>query len=162
MKELKSLSKTRWSCQWREAEAVFETIEAIICTAEFFVEDISDEGRKAAEAIINFVDTDFVVCLSLFSNLLYKTSMVRDFLQRADIDLARSVEMVQVLKREVQSPELFENVWSRAFALISRLNIPAPIQRRRERCREDADERAWTKQDYKERLFDPLVAKLSD
>ena len=39
IKELKSLSKTRWSCQWRAADAVMETLEAIICTAEFFVDD---------------------------------------------------------------------------------------------------------------------------
>ena len=39
IKELKSLSMTRWSCQWRAADAVMETLEAIICTAEFFVDD---------------------------------------------------------------------------------------------------------------------------
>ena len=77
------------------------------------------------------------MCLSLFANLLYKTAMASDFLQKADIDIARTVVMVQVLKAEVESPELFENVRSRAFALISRLNISTPIQRPRCRCRED-------------------------
>ena len=69
--------------------------------------------------------------------------------------------MVQVLKADVQSTDLFEIVWTRGSILTSSLNIPAPIERRRRRCREVAENnRVWTKHNYKDMLLDPLVEKL--
>ena len=75
--ELKSISKTRWCCQAEACDAVVATLGAIIQTIEHFAEDsVNAERRTAAQAIDNFLDTDFVVCFSIFQRLLTKAAIV--------------------------------------------------------------------------------------
>ena len=75
MKELKSLSKTRWCSKAEACDAVIATLGSIIDCVEFFAKDNNPDRRAAAEIIVGFVDTDFIVNLVLFQDILRMSSM---------------------------------------------------------------------------------------
>ena len=60
MKELTSLSKTRWCSKEGACDAIIATLGSIIDCVEFVAEDNNPDRRAAAEVIVGFVDTDFI------------------------------------------------------------------------------------------------------
>ena len=72
MKELKSLSKMRWCSQTEACDAVAAILGNVIKTVEHFVDYDYRERRATAQFIVGFIDTDFIVCLVLFQNILRK------------------------------------------------------------------------------------------
>ena len=64
MKELKSLSKTRWCSQAEACDAV-ATQGSVIKSVEHFADDDCSERRATAQIIVGFIGTDFIVCLVL-------------------------------------------------------------------------------------------------
>ena len=88
MKELKSLSKTLWCSQAEACDAVIATLGSIIDCVEFFAEDNNPDRRAAAEVIGGFVDTDFIVNLVLFQDLLRVSSIAANYLQSKEMDTA--------------------------------------------------------------------------
>ena len=77
MKELKSLSKTRWWCQAEACDAVVTTLGNIITTVEKFADDDYRDRQAAVQTIEGFVDT--VVCLVLFMNVLRKCRLTVEY-----------------------------------------------------------------------------------
>ena len=159
MKELKSLSKTRWCSQAEACDAVIATLGSIIDCVEFFAEDNNPDRRAAAEVIVGFVDTDFIVNLVLFQDILRKSSMTANYLQSKEMDTAKAVELISALKANLMREDLFEEVWIRVVQLITKHDIAPPIERRRRSCREDSNQRIWTKDDYKIKLFDTVIGE---
>ena len=80
-----------------------------------------------------------------------------NYLQAKEIDVARAVNLISALKDYLQRDGFFNDIWGIVKPLIERFGIQPPIERRRRRCREDANEKAWTKVDYKEKLFDIVI-----
>ena len=98
MKELKSLSKTRWYSQAEVCDAVIATLSSIIDCAGFFAEDNNHDRRAAAVVILGFIDTNFIVNLDLFQDILRKSSMTANYLQSKEMDTAKAVELIAALK----------------------------------------------------------------
>ena len=93
------LSKNHWCCQAEAWDAVVAILGAIKQSIEHFAEDSGNVDRRtAAQHIIGFMDTDFVVCLCIFQRLLTKHAIVSNYLQSKDLDIARGVELVKALK----------------------------------------------------------------
>ena len=161
--ELKSISKTRWCCHAEACDAVVATLGAIIQTIEHFAEDsVNAERRTAAQAIDNFLDTDFVVCLSIFQRLLTKAAIVSNYLQSKDLDISRAVELVKALKVDLLRDGFFEDIWGESTKLTKKFNIAPPLERRHHRCREDANQTVWTREDYEKRLFKKVIGVFVD
>ena len=115
--------------------------------------------RTAAEVTVGFVDTDFIVNLVLFHDILRKSSVTENYLQSKEMDTAKAVELITALKANLQREYLFEEVWIRVVQLIKKHDIASPIEHRRRRCREDSNQRIWTKDDYKVELFDTVIGE---
>ena len=99
------------------------------------------------------MDTDFVVCLVTSHQgrqQKRKASLVANYLQSKEIDVARAVNLISALKDDLQRDGLFNDIWDTCQPLIERFGIQPPVERRRRRCREDTKEKAWTMVDYKE------------
>ena len=120
------------------------------------------ERRASAQVIVGFIDTDFIVCLVLFQNILRKCSIAADYLQCVDMDTSKAVELINAVRESLAAPELFDNVWQNAKMLTDTHEIAAPLEIRRRRCRQDSNQHEWTKIDYKERLFDKAVKAFVD
>ena len=112
--------------------------------------------RKDA-ALVRIMDTDFVVCVVIFQHILRKASIAANYLQDKEIDVARAVNLISSLKDDLQRKEFFNDIWGIVKRLIERFGIQPPVERRRRRCRKDANEIAWTMVDYKEKLFDVVI-----
>ena len=67
------------------------------------------------------------------------------------------MNLISSLKDDLQKKEFFNDIWGIVKRLIERFRIQPPVERRRRRCREDANEIAWTTVDYKEKLFDVVI-----
>ena len=132
LKELKSLSKTRWCCQAEACDAVVATLGSIIATVEHFADDDYRDRQAAAQTIVGVIDTDFVVCLVLFQNVLRKCSVAANYLQSTEMDTSTAVELVTALKDALSTPELFDDIWTTATALTQVHDIAAPLQIRRQ------------------------------
>ena len=94
--ELKSISKTRWCCQAEACDAVVTTLGSVIKSVEHFADDDNYERRATAQVIVGFIDTDFIVCLVLFQNILRKCSIASNYLQSVDMD--RAVDLINALR----------------------------------------------------------------
>ena len=138
------------------------TLGNVIKSVEHFADDDYNEKRATAQIIVGFIDTDFIVCLVLFQNILRKCSIAANYLQSTDIDTSKAVELIDALRESLNSPELFEDIWQNATTLTNAHEIASPLEIRRRRCRKDPNLHMWTKRDYKEKLFDKAVKVFVD
>ena len=162
MKELKSLSKTRWCSQAEACDAVVATLGSVIKTVEYFADDDYRERRATAQFIVGFIDTDFIFCLVLFQNILRKCNIAANYLQSTDIDTSKAVELIDALRKSLGSLQLFDEIWQNATTLTNAHEIAAPLEIRRHRCRKDSNQHTWTRRDYKEELFNKVVKVFVD
>ena len=68
-----------------------------------------------------------------------------------------AVELVKSLKTDLLRDALFDEVWEQTSALSTKFDIAEPLERRRRRCRGNANQRVWVKADYRTRLFDRII-----
>ena len=115
--------------------AVVATLGSIIATVEHFADDDYRDRQAAAQTIVGFIDTDFVVCLVLFQNVLRKSSVAANYLQSTEMDTSTAVELVTALKDALSTPELFDEIWTTATALTQAHDIASPPQIRHRQCR---------------------------
>ena len=155
--ELKSISKTRWCCQAEACDAVLATLGAILKSIEHFEEGDSVDRTISAQALDRIFDSEFIICLVLFQIILRKSSIVANYLQSKDMDVSRSVELIKALKHDLLKTTLFDEVWNQAQEVIARFEIELPLEHCLRMCRQDADERVWTKLEYKNKFFDLII-----
>ena len=129
---------------------------------EHFADDDNYERRATAQVIVGFIDTDFIVCLVLFQNILRKCSIAANYLQSVDMDASRAVDLIIALRESLAAPELFDKVWQNAKTMTDTHEIAAPLEIRRRRCGQDSNQHTWSKIDYKDRLFDKVVKVFVD
>ena len=145
-------------CQAEACDAVVATLGSVIKSVEYFADNDYRERRATAQIIVGFIDTDFIICLVLFQNILRKCSIAANYLQNTNIDTSKAVELIDALRES----ELFEDIWQNATTLTNAHEIPVPPEIRRRRCRKDPNLHMWTKKDYKEKLFDKVVKVFVD
>ena len=86
------------------------------------------------------------MCLVIFRNILLKSDNAANYIQSED---SRAVDGIKALKSDLTRETLFNEVWIAARNLIDGHNIPAPVERRRRSCKDDAHRTVWTESDYK-------------
>ena len=90
------------------------------------------------------MDTDFVLCLSIFQRLLTDATIVSNYLQSKDLDIARAVELVKALIVYLTRDGILYDVWEQATELTAKIDIAPPLELRRRGCRKDANQTVWT------------------
>ena len=77
--KLKNLSKTRWSARAESVEAVWRSLEAIICALDDVKESDDKEAKLRASAFLNdIVNIDFVCGLIFLKNIMPQTKTLSD------------------------------------------------------------------------------------
>ena len=118
-------------CQAEACEVVVATLGSVIKFVEHFADDDNYERRATAQVIVGFIDTDFIVCLVLFQNILRKCSIAANYLQSVDMDASRAVDLIIALRESLAAPELFDKVWQNAKTMMDTHEIAAPLEIRR-------------------------------
>ena len=81
--KLKNLSKTRWSARAESVEAVWRSLEAIICALDDVKASDDKEAKFRASALLNGnVNIDFVCGLMFLKNIMPQTKTLSDYLQK--------------------------------------------------------------------------------
>ena len=117
-RELKALSKTRWCCQAEACSAVAITLGPIIAAVEHFAQDRSADRRVAAQSIVSFIDTDFVICLQLFRKVLTLSLYSANYLQDKHLDIGIAIDHIDTLRMSLSKTDLFDEIWETAKALV--------------------------------------------
>ena len=86
---LKSLSDTRWSCQWEAVKAVTEQMSKIVQALRIFANGKNKRTYTDSRDLINAIcDFDFVFGLTLLKVILLNTNSLSKYLQPHHEDAA--------------------------------------------------------------------------
>ena len=161
VRELKAISKTRWCCQGEACQAVIENFRAVIDTIDHFCDETTSGNRRGeATLLLHRLDSDFIFCLVLFKRILRQSNIVSNYLQDDKIDLSKASNIISSLSDSLTSETLFDEIYEEAVGLTTEHDIPAPIERRRRKCRSDAGDiptSVWEREDFKNKLFVPVI-----
>ena len=90
--KLKNLSKTRWLARAESVEAVWRSLEAIICALDDVKESDDKEAKLRTSAFLNdIVNIDFVCGLMFLKNIMPQTKTLSDYLQRKSVNVASAL-----------------------------------------------------------------------
>ena len=103
-KSVKKLSDTQWACRSDATPAVSENFSAILKALDE-IEQSSHNGRVTAEASglrYQMLKFEFLLCLILLKDLLFKCRCISDYFQREDIDIVFYKPQTQQLTQSKQ------------------------------------------------------------
>jgi len=94
--KLRSLSETRWSARPESIEAVWRSLDIKVEVLHLSEENGDPETTRKTALLINLVVSIDVICgIMLLKNIIYKTKLLSDFLQRESIDMAAEMVAMQ-------------------------------------------------------------------
>lgn len=96
--QLRNLSKTRWTARPESVEAVWRSLEAILCALDSIKDSRScdkESKTKALALINNIVNIDFICGIMFLKNVMYKTKLLADFLQGETVDIAGAIIAIE-------------------------------------------------------------------
>ena len=85
--------------------------------------------------------------------------MTVNYLQSKEMGTAKAVELIAALKGRIKERILVRRSMDSFVQLIKMQDIVPPIELHRRRCREDSNQRIWTKDDYKVKLSDTVIGE---
>lgn len=125
---IKRLSDTRWACRSDAVRAVSANFSAILKALDE-IEQSSHNCRVTAEAVglrYQMLKFEFVLCLTVFKDVLFKCRCISDYLQREDIDIVSALQVadttIKTLK-EMRNERAFRNFYSEASELAEDIGI---------------------------------------
>jgi hypothetical protein len=126
---LKSLSATRWSCDWEAVKSVTEQLNDI-CKALLVLSDSQDSDTYSAShglltAMCNF---DFVLGLIVLKVILSNIAALSRFLQGKTMDVItarRNAELTIATLLQIRTEKSFDALWSTAEKLSDQLRVTA-------------------------------------
>ena len=128
IKSLKKLSDTRWACRSDAIQAVYENFTAIKKALEE-IEEQSSDGRVAADAgglVFSIMKFEFCICLVVLKDILFKCRTVSDYLQREDIDIVSTLQVVDTTVKtikEMQNEAKFKLFYDEATEFADNVGI---------------------------------------
>jgi hypothetical protein len=93
--ELKSLSETRWACQYTALLAIKKTLPAIHATLQALISQQGARLRTKAKSIMALLDGQFVLQLTLFEDVFRSTKFLSDTLQSPNLDYSSALDLVE-------------------------------------------------------------------
>ena len=91
--ELKSLSDTRWACQYAALVAIRKSLPAIRATLLDIMSQPNARRKTEARAVNGLVDEQFVLRLTLFEELFRVTKFMSDQLQSPTLELSSTIDL---------------------------------------------------------------------
>jgi len=95
MKELNSLSSTRWSCRYKNCEAKISNFGAISSALEEEISENADKDAIEAKGVYASLMTgEFVVCLFVLKDILQKVYILSRYFQKIGATLGRAATFI--------------------------------------------------------------------
>lgn len=128
VRELGSLSDTRWACRYRNIAVIIERFDVIV-TVLLTVQQLGDADiRVQGSGILKQVkNCQFVANLVIFNNILSKSNGVSEALQSSTINIAESDKLITGLMsaisdlREKSTP--WSNIWQEILTMCTSNNV---------------------------------------
>ena len=125
---VKKLSDTRWACRSDAVRAVSENFPAILKALDE-IEQSAHDGRVSAEAgglRYQMLKFEFLLCLTVLKDLLFKCRCISDYLQREDIDIVSALQVadttIKTLK-EMRKETAFKMFYDEASKMAADMGI---------------------------------------
>lgn len=125
--ELKKLSWTRWSCQYRMCITIITRLEAILYLLDSIQENDSNRDRAhEAKSIVCQIDRDFLQMLFIITEILKHCKIASDFLQNPRNSLADAADIINSVKdslTNMRSETEFNRLCHEAKELADKYNL---------------------------------------
>lgn len=124
--ELKSISDTRWTCQFASCLAIKKTFPAILVTL-FQCKNENHDRAITARSLLNEINMSFIFHLHLFYEVLKKTKVVSDYLQNKEFDITNASNLITSCSDHFSemrnSCEEFKTIWTESVTVAENNNI---------------------------------------
>lgn len=138
LKNLKSISTTRWACRFEAVAAVKNNYLAIISAIQNICDTtkIPDVRSKSRGLLMQLQTFEFIFALNMLHPLLLLIVKVNSCLQAEDLDLLNSLNMIKSLKLSISQlrsdDNLFKNFYNDTVECCTEtgVNIPQVKERK--------------------------------
>ncbi|XP_033120855.1 uncharacterized protein LOC117119979 [Anneissia japonica] len=126
--EISRVSDTRWSCQAKQFNALWNRME-IVCEVLNEVIDNDSNSSRVTEATgyLLQIDRRFLRYLSVLRHVLTKAKFASDMLQNPSNDLTHAVDLIGTLKEEIidcRTRKSCQEFWEAAETIADKLCLP--------------------------------------
>ena len=97
--QLRNLSKTRWTAKAESIKAVWTSLEAIVKALEeaFAVPKLHSKVKAMISGLLkNMKSFDFIVSLMFMKNIMFKTKILSESLQREELNIMDALQLTKV------------------------------------------------------------------
>lgn len=128
--ELQRLSDTRWACRFFACRTIINRLPALIKVLDDIIDETNADRAIDARGLKAQLDFRFLAMLSSFYTILIESKSASDVLQSPILDLAKAVDVVEVVKDRMQALRNeqvgFDNIWQQTTDLANHSNIHVP------------------------------------
>ena len=150
IREIPSLSDTRWVCRLDACESIAVCLPAIIDTLEALMDEAGERGA-AARAINAQLDTSFVVHLCCFKYLLKLFGQAQEELQGRSETLDKALGAIEEICSWLkESDNMWDSVYNEAKNISKDADLPEP------RMKLVSVGAVASSGDYKEKVYGPM------
>ncbi|CAL1672073.1 unnamed protein product [Lasius platythorax] len=123
--ELKSISDTRWTCQFASCSEIKKTFPVILITL-FQCKNENHDRAVTARCLLNEINMSFIFHLHFFYEVLKETKVVSD-LQNKEFDVANASNLIESCSDHFSemrnSCEEFKRIWTESVTIAKNNNI---------------------------------------
>ncbi|CAL1671979.1 unnamed protein product [Lasius platythorax] len=124
--ELKSISDTRWTCQFASCSTIKKTFPAILVTL-FQCKNENHDRAVTARGLLIEINMSFIFHLHFFYEVLKETKVVSDYLQNKEFDVANASNLIKSCSDHFSemrnSCEEFKRIWTESVTVAKNNNI---------------------------------------
>ncbi|XP_041834348.1 zinc finger MYM-type protein 1-like [Melanotaenia boesemani] len=132
-RELHRLSDTQWTCRQSACRNLIDRLPAVIRLLEDITNESSGDRAVDAQCLLSQIDVTFIGLLVIFNKILTHSKFLSDMIQSPGVDLAKAVELVDVLLETLQNyrdEDAFEKIWTEVKTTCQKCEISVTMAKK--------------------------------
>lgn len=131
VRELQCLSDTRWACRYAACKTVVNRLPAVMQLLSEL--ESGDNAKRAVEAkaLLNFIDSHFVLMLVLTCDVFGHMQSLSVMLQSSSVDFAAATNLINVIHTDLadfrSGDDHFSNLCTDAISLFESCDIECGV-----------------------------------
>lgn len=125
-RELTKLSDVRWACRFYACRNLMDWLPAFLRVLHDIDEESSGDRSVEARGLLGQIDLNFIALLATFRRTLGDTKFLSDMLQSPSLDLARAVDLIELLQDTLvhyRDEAVFGELWAEVLDIAQQCNI---------------------------------------
>jgi hypothetical protein len=127
IREIPSLSETRWACRWRSLDTILQRLDIIVdlLSSDSFT---ASEAVEAKGLLHQILSVSFLSSLLIFHELLSLTHCLSESLQSPQLHAGNAASLVEAVKsalekKRANSEKEFEALWNEVKCLCEKFDV---------------------------------------